>query len=130
MQRRIAESVALIDVVAVWRERHPSRCDRIRRMRSLSCGCKVHQRNPHFSRRFSCDFSLRLLYKRKLRRSITCRAKLCHMEIILTFISPLTFRHRASSVKDRRFATLQRKLFIYLTNKYISLSDICLTLHH
>ena len=42
----------------------------------------------------------------------------------------LTFRHRASSVQDRRFATLQRTLFIYLMNKYISLSDICLIVHH
>ena len=30
----------------------------------------------------------------------------------------LTFRHRASSIKDRHFATLQRTLFIYLINKY------------
>ena len=32
--------------------------------------------------------------------------------------------------RDRRFASLQRTLFIYLINKYISLSDICLTVHH
>ena len=38
----------------------------------------------------------------------------------------LTFRHRASSVKDRRFAPLQRTLFIYLINQYISQSDIFL----
>ena len=42
----------------------------------------------------------------------------------------LIFRHRASCIQDRRFATLQRTLFIYLINKYISLSDICLTVHH
>ena len=42
----------------------------------------------------------------------------------------LTFRHRASSIQDRRFATLQRTLFIYLINKYISLSDNCLPVHH
>ena len=42
----------------------------------------------------------------------------------------LTYRHRASSIEDTRFATLQRTLFIYLINKYISLSDICLTVHH
>ena len=42
----------------------------------------------------------------------------------------LTFRHRASYIQDRHFATLQRTLFIYLINKYISLSDICLTVHH
>ena len=42
----------------------------------------------------------------------------------------LTFRHRASSIQDRHFTTLQRRLFIYLINKYISLSDICLTVHH
>ena len=35
-----------------------------------------------------------------------------------------------SVYRDRRFATLQRTLFIYLINKYISLSDICLTVHH
>ena len=46
----------------------------------------------------------------------------------LTYI--LTFRHRASSTQDRQFATLHRTLFIYLINKYISLSDICLTVHH
>jgi len=34
----------------------------------------------------------------------------------------LTFRHRASSIQDRHSATLQRTLFIYLINKYISLS--------
>ena len=45
-------------------------------------------------------------------------------------IFTLTFRHRASSVQHRRFATLHRTLFIYLINKYISSSDICLTLHH
>ena len=43
----------------------------------------------------------------------------------------LIFRHRASCLyRDRRFATLQTTLFIYLINKYISLSDICLTVHH
>ena len=42
----------------------------------------------------------------------------------------LTFRHSASSIWDRSFAALQRTLFIYLINKYISLSDICLTVHH
>ena len=43
--------------------------------------------------------------------------------------SELTFKHRASSIY-RRFATLQRTVFIYLINKYISLSDSCLTVHH
>ena len=42
----------------------------------------------------------------------------------------LTFRHRASCIQDRGFAILQRTLFIYLIIKYISLSDICLTVHH
>ena len=42
----------------------------------------------------------------------------------------LTFGHRASSVQDRRFAAHQRTFFIYLINKYISLSDNCLTVHH
>jgi hypothetical protein len=43
------------------------------------------------------------------------------------YVCILTFRHRASSIQDRHFTTLQRRLFIYLINKYISLSDICLT---
>ena len=42
----------------------------------------------------------------------------------------LTFRHLRPVYRDRHFATLQRTLFIYLINKYISLSDICLTVHH
>ena len=42
----------------------------------------------------------------------------------------LTFRHRASCIQDSHFATPQRRLFICLINKYISLSDICLTVHH
>jgi hypothetical protein len=42
----------------------------------------------------------------------------------------ITFRHRASSIWDRRFAILQRTLFIYWINKYISLADIYLTVHH
>ena len=44
----------------------------------------------------------------------------------------LTFRHRASSIQDRRFTTHQRTLFVCLINEYtsISLSDICLTVHH
>ena len=45
-------------------------------------------------------------------------------------VDALTFRHRSFSMQDRRFATLQRMFFIYLINKYISLSDICLTVHH
>jgi hypothetical protein len=49
---------------------------------------------------------------------------------IMNVITYLTFRHRASSIWDRRFATPQRTLFVYLINKYISLSDICLTVHH
>ena len=36
----------------------------------------------------------------------------------------------SSSTCSRPFATLQRTLFIYLINKCISLSDICLTVHH
>ena len=42
----------------------------------------------------------------------------------------LTFRNRASCIYDRRFATFYRTLFIYLINKYISLSDIYLTEQH
>ena len=45
------------------------------------------------------------------------------------FCHHLIFRHLASSIQDRRFATFQRTLFIYLIKRYISLSDICLTVH-
>ena len=34
-------------------------------------------------------------------------------------IDALTFRHHASHIKDGRIATPQRRLFIYLVNKYI-----------
>ena len=49
---------------------------------------------------------------------------------IMLIIRRLNCINRTSSIYDRRFATLQRTLFIYLINKYISLSDICLTVHH
>ena len=42
----------------------------------------------------------------------------------------LNFKHRGSCILGQAFHTLQRTLFIYLINKYISLSDICLTVHH
>jgi len=51
------------------------------------------------------------------------------VEELELIVSELTFKHRASSIQDRPFATLQRTLFIYLINKYISLSDICLAVH-
>ena len=63
--------------------------------------------------------------KRKEKKKEKKKRKEKSMLILL-----LTFRHRASSIYDRHFATLQRTLFIYLINKYISLSDICLTVHH
>ena len=44
--------------------------------------------------------------------------------------SIVNLRAPASCIQDRLFPTLQRTLFIYLINKYISLSDICLTVHH
>ena len=44
--------------------------------------------------------------------------------------SELNFGTALPLYRDRSFATLQRTLFIYLINKYISLSDICLTVHH
>jgi len=34
-------------------------------------------------------------------------------------IQPLTFRHHASYIYDRRTANPQSKFFIYLVNKYI-----------
>ena len=51
-------------------------------------------------------------------------------KMLLPSSAQLNFRLHASSIQDRRFATLQRTLFNYLINKYTSLSDICLTVHH
>ena len=42
----------------------------------------------------------------------------------------LTFRHRASCILGQAFHYSPENVFIYLINKYISLSDICLTVHH
>ena len=42
----------------------------------------------------------------------------------------LTFRHRASCILGQAFHYSPEKAFYYLINKYISLSDICLTVHH
>ena len=42
----------------------------------------------------------------------------------------LNFRHCVSCIQDRRFTAIHRTLFMYLINKYISFSDICLTVHH
>ena len=67
---------------------------------------------------FSSVFSFKLAIFVRLLCQITCAHAL------------LTFRHHVSSVQDRHFTTLQRTLFIYLINKYISLFDICLIMHH
>ena len=70
-------------------------------------------------------FAFSVFFLCRIRILIDDKETLC-----LNIINSLTFRHRASSTQGRRFATLQRTLFIYLINKYISLSDICLTVHH
>jgi len=49
---------------------------------------------------------------------------------LFSCIYTLNFSHRASSIFDRRFATPWRTLFVYLINKYIPLSNICVTVHH
>ena len=70
------------------------------------------------------------------KRSFRCRTRYPSVCILGQGVlcKTLTFRHRASSIQDRRFAVLQRTLYIYIyiykINKYISLSDICLTVHH
>jgi len=47
------------------------------------------------------------------------------------YISSLTFRHLASSILGQAFHySPENDFYIYLINKYISLSDICLTVHH
>jgi len=71
-----------------------------------------------------------------LKKAVSFRGKILHNILIIHLFyvlqaeESLTFRYRASSIQDRHFAALQRTLFIYLINKYISLSDICLTAHH
>ena len=42
----------------------------------------------------------------------------------------LTFRHRASCILGQAFHYSPENAFYILINKYISLSDICLTVHH
>ena len=42
----------------------------------------------------------------------------------------LTFRHRPSSILGKAFRYSPENAFYNLINKYISLSDICLTVHH
>jgi len=66
----------------------------------------------------------------------------CHVETILAIRNSLrkffgsetffllTFRHRASCILGQAFHYSPENLFIYLINKYISLSGICLTVHH
>ena len=52
-------------------------------------------------------------------------------EFLLSLVnSYLTFRHRASSILGQTFRYSPENAFIYLINKYISLSDIRLTVHH
>ena len=80
---------------------------------------------PHHSHRSTADVpNARILFNDP-------HVKWCFMNTRKEIsLYSLTFRHRASCIQDRRFTTLQRTLFIYLINKYISLSDICLTVHH
>ena len=63
-------------------------------------------------------------------RELTVEWGLTHAAVFMVLKGVLNFRQRASFIYDRRFTNLQRTLFIYLINKYISLSDICLTVHH
>ena len=79
--------------------------------------------NPHF-------LSNNWLKAKEGAKQATCHPFMCTCVHVFMCecnipVNCLTFRHRASSIYDRHFATLQRTLFIYLINKYISLSDIC-----
>jgi len=65
-----------------------------------------------------------------LLRVIKCILQLNTKIFVFLWNMPITFRHQSFCMQDRHFATLQRMLFIYLIKKYISLSDICLTMHH
>ena len=61
-------------------------------------------------------------------KSLTRDLKLMYSRFTLVRIS--TLGTALLLYRDRRFTSLQRMLFIYLINKYISLSDICLRVHH
>ena len=95
---------------------------------------KLHE-TPHISFRPSVPPSVQLpahsLRRQQTRQGCPERKSIRLVRFYLLKPSGyLNFRHRALCIQDRRFATLQRTLFIYLINKYISLSDICLTVHH
>ena len=55
-----------------------------------------------------------------------------HDQLVLNLdTTVLTFRHRASCILGQAFHySPENAFYIYLINKYISLSDICLTVHH
>ena len=91
------------------------------RMAELLCQESCNRRRPHRS-------TFASIKRRRRQAGLLSAAIGDHGEGELSPRS-LTFRHRASTIWDRRFATLQ-SIFIYLINKYISLSDICLTVHH
>ena len=62
-----------------------------------------------------------LWYRQRHKRLHKTSDYLCLRPWWLKYAKDETFRRRASSIKDRRPATLQWTLFIYLINKYISL---------
>ena len=54
-----------------------------------------------------------------------------HLQTVTMPDAVLTFRHQEHPLCRTGVSLLSReRFFIYLINKYISLSDICLTVHH
>ena len=72
---------------------------------------------------------LKIMYPYKLYTNLVPTLQRTHSLLIIK-TNRLTFRRHAFSIKDWCFPSLQRTLFIYLINKYISLSDICLIVYN
>ena len=74
-----------------------------------------------------CSFALfKTIYKflfSEIQITFQVDSDLMHCDII-------TFKHRASCILGQAFHYSSENAFYYLINKYISLSDICLTVHH
>jgi len=86
--------------------------------KSASVYCDVHTpffRHPTIQNSIKLNLSDSRTTNSYGRRNTACR---------------LTFRHRASFILGQEFRYSPRTLFIYLINKYISLSDVCLTVYH
>ena len=88
------------------------------------------QNLPAERRRFISLFPLNFCFHPLLKNPLNyCAYILWRVEF--TVFLCLIFRHRASCILGQAFHYSPENAFhIYFINKYISLSDICLTVHH